>query len=142
MIDKTHSVTINRPVNEVFDYVADGSNEPEWHYDVKEVHRKSDGMYELGEKLRWVIKFPGGSDTYTSEVTALEPNRLIEITALEGMVLPVLTHTFQPEGNGTRYTRRVRFQPKGFLRVVAPLMGLLNNPNKRWAENLKALLEN
>lgn len=141
MIDETHTVTIKRPVQEVFDFVADPSNEPDWHFDVKEVLRSKDGPYELGETLQWVVKF-GGSKTYTLEITAFEPNRLIEITTREGAVLPVLTHTFQPDGNGTRYTRRVRFETKGLFRVIAPLASRLNNPNTRWAENLKELLEN
>lgn len=141
MIDETHTVTINRPVDEVFDFVADPSNEPDWHFDVTEVLRPKDGPYELGEKFQWVVKF-GGSKIYSVEVTALEPNRLIEITTREGAVLPVLTHTFQQDGNGTRYTRRVRFETKGLLRVMAPVMKRLNNPNTRWAENLKEVLEN
>ena len=140
MIDETHTLTINRPVKEVFDFVADPSNEPDWHFDVKEVLRPKNGGYELGETFQWVVKF-GGSKTYSVEITALEPNRLIEITAREGAVLPVLTHTFQPDGEGTRYTRRVRFETKGLLRVMAPLMVSMNNPNTRWAKNLKELLE-
>lgn len=140
MIDETHTVTINRPVNEVFDFVADPSNEPDWHYDVKEVLRPKDGPYQLGETFQWVIKF-GSTNTYSAEITGFEPNRFIEVTALEGPVLPVLTHTFQPEGDRTRYTRRVRFETRGFLRLLAPLMNRINNPNRRWAENLKKLLE-
>ena len=140
MIDETHTVTINRPVKEVFDFVATPSNEPDWHFDVKEVLRPKNGAYELGETFQWVVKF-GGSKTYTLEVTALEPNRLIEITTRDGAVLPVLTHTFQPDGEGTRYTRRVRFETRGLLRVMAPLMVRMNNPNTRWAENLKEVLE-
>ena len=140
MIDETHTVTINRPVKEVFDFVADPSNEPAWHFDVKEVFRPKEGPYKLGETFQWVVKF-GGSKTYSLEVTALEPNRFIEITTREGSVLPVLTHTFQQDGDGTRYTRRVRFETRGLLRVMAPVMKLMNNPNTKWAENLKELLE-
>lgn len=140
MIDETHTVTINRPVDDVFDFVAEPFNETDWHFDVKEVLRAKDGPYELGETFQWAITF-GGLKTYSLEVTALEPNRLIELTTHEGPVLPVLTHTFQPEGDGTRYTRRIRFETKGLLRVMAPLMVRLNNPNRRWAENLKKLLE-
>lgn len=140
MIDETHTVTINRPVAEVFDFVAEPSNETDWHLDVKEVRRENDGPYELGETFQWIINF-GGLKIYSIEVTALETNRLIELTTHEGPVLPVLTHTFQPDGGGTRYTRRIRFETKGILRVFAPLMVRLNNPNKRWAENLKGLLE-
>jgi len=140
MIDETHTLTINRPVKNVFDFVADPSNEPDWHLDVREVLRPKDGPYELGETFQWVVRF-GGSKTYSLEITALEPNRLVEITTREGAVLPVLTHTFQPDGDGTRYTRRVRFETRGLLRVMAPLMKRMNNPNTRWAENLKELLE-
>lgn len=140
MIDETHTVNISRPVNEVFDFVADPSNETDWHFDVKEVLRSKDGPYELGETLQWIVKF-GGSKTYSIEVTALEPSRFIEITTREGPVMPILTHTFQKNGDGTRYTRRVRFETKGLLRVLAPVMARLNNPNRRWAENLRELLE-
>jgi len=140
MIDETHTVTINRPVNEVFDFVAQPSHEPDWHFDVKEVLRAKDGPYEIGEKFQWRINF-GGLKTYSLEVTAFEPNRFIELTTNEGPVLPVLTHTFQPEGDGTLYTRRIKFETKGLLRILAPLMVRLNNPNTRWAENLKELLE-
>ncbi len=139
MIDETHTVTINRPVGEVFDFVANPANETKWHLDVKEVIRSKDGPYELGETLQWVVKF-GGSNTYSIEVTALEPNRFIELTTREGPVKPILTHTFQNNGEGTRYTRRVRFETKGVMRVLAPVMARLNNPNRRWAENLKGLL--
>ena len=140
MIDETHTVAIKRPVNEVFDYVADPLNEPDWHFDVKEVRRSKDGPYELGETFQWVVK-AGGTKTVLLEITALEPNRFIEITTREGPVLPVLTHTFQQDGEGTRYTRRVRFEPRGMLRVIVPVMKRLRNPNTRWAENLKELLE-
>jgi len=140
MIDETHTLNISCPVNEVFDFVADPSNETAWHFDVKEVIRSNDGPYELGETLQWVVKF-GGSKTYSIEVTAFEPNRLIELTTHQGPVLPILTHTFQQDGDSTRYTRRVRFETKGLLRVLAPVMTRLNNPNTKWAENLKELLE-
>lgn len=76
MIDETHTVTINRPVKEVFDFVADPSNEPDWHFDVTEVLRPKDGPYELGERFQWVVKF-GGSKTYSLEVTALEPGQRV-----------------------------------------------------------------
>jgi uncharacterized membrane protein len=35
MIDVTHTVTIDRPVSEVFDFVAESSNEPRWDIDVR-----------------------------------------------------------------------------------------------------------
>lgn len=140
MIDQTHTVTIDRPVSEVFDFVAEPSNEPKFHFDVKEVVRPKEGPIALGTTFEWVVKFLG-TKSYVGEVTAFEPNRFIEMTTLEGVVLPRLTHTFQPDGDRTTYTRRVRFETAGIFRVMEPLIKRMPSPNRRWAENLKLLLE-
>lgn len=140
MIDQTHTVTINRPVSEVFDFVAEPSNEPMWHFDVQEVVRPKQGPLALGATFEWVVKFLG-TKSYVGEVTAFEPNRFIELTTREGVVLPRLTHTFQADGDRTTYTRRVRFETTGMFRVMEPLIKRMPSPNARWAENLKVLLE-
>ena len=38
MISMEHSVVINRPIEDVFAFVADQGNEPKWHKDVLEAH--------------------------------------------------------------------------------------------------------
>lgn len=142
MIDMTHTVTIDRPVSEVFDFVADmPANEPRFHFDVREVVRPKDGPIALGTEFEWVVKFLG-KKTYSGEVTAFEPNRFIELTTLEGYILPKLTHTFQADGDRTAYTRRVRFETRGIFKVMEPLLKRMpTNPNTRSAENLKLILE-
>lgn len=140
MIDQSHTVTIDRPVGEVFDFVAEPSNEPTWHFDVREVVRPKRGPIALGTTYEWVVRFLG-TKTYIGEVTAFEPNRVIEMTTREGPVLPQLTHTFQTEGDRTIYTRRVRFDTRGLFKVMEPLIKRMPSPNARWAENLKLVLE-
>ena len=75
------------------------------------------------------------------QVTALERNRFIEMSTLEGPVLPQLTHTFQAEGGRTIYTRRIRFETRGLFKLMEPLIKRMPSPNARWAENLKLVLE-
>ncbi len=140
MIDQKHTVVIDRPVDEVFAYVADPTNEPKWHLDVLEVQGTTDGPLRLGITLNWKVKFLGLKN-YRVEATAFEPNRFIEITARDGPVLPTVTHGFEPSGTGTRYTRRVRFQPTGIFRVLEPMLHVMPSPNARWARNLKEILE-
>lgn len=48
MIDVARSITINRPVAEVFAYVSDVSNEPAWHTDVLEARQTSEGPIGIG----------------------------------------------------------------------------------------------
>jgi uncharacterized membrane protein len=38
MVDVTVSTKINRPVDQVFAFVADMENEPQWHTDALEVN--------------------------------------------------------------------------------------------------------
>lgn len=140
MIDQSHTVTIDRPVGDVFDFVAEPSNEPKWHFDVREVVRPKQGPIARGTTYEWVVRFLG-TKTYVGEVTAFEPNRFIEMTTREGPVLPQLTHTFQVEGDRTIYTRRVRFETSGLFKVMEPLIKRMPSPNARWAENLKLVLE-
>lgn len=141
MIVHEHTVEIDRPVEEVFAYVADPTNEPNWHHDVREVHRPWEGPLHQGATLTWKIKLATLKD-YLVEVTAFEPNRRIQITTREGPVKPVLTHRFEPSGNTTRYTRRVEIPPQGWFRILQPLLKVMPNPpNTRWARNLKRILE-
>jgi uncharacterized protein YndB with AHSA1/START domain len=141
MIVGESTVTINRPVEDVFGYVSEPKNEPTWHNDVVEVRTTSEGPVELGARLGWTVRFAGLED-YTIEVTELEPNRLLRITTREGRGHPTLTHRFEPVDDGTRYTRRVEIQPEGLFRVLQPVMRLqAPRRNARWAQNLKQVLE-
>jgi uncharacterized protein YndB with AHSA1/START domain len=141
MIDVTHTVTIDRPVSEVFDFVAESSNEPTWDIDVQEVVQPTQGPLTAGSRYEWVLKFLG-TKRIAGEVTAFESNRLIELTTYEGTFLPKITHTFKAEGDLTIYARRIRFETSGLLKVLEPLMKRMpRNPNTRTAENLKLVLE-
>jgi len=143
MFDKTHTVRIDCPVDEVFAYVAEPRNEQRYHRELVEVIRDGNGAYRIGERFQWVIKMLGAS-TYGMEVTGLEPERLIQLTTVEGKgrMKPVVTMTFQPDGDGTLFARRIQFEPAGFLRIAAPLLKRIpNDPNAKTAQALKRVLE-
>jgi uncharacterized protein YndB with AHSA1/START domain len=141
MISMEHVVVINRPVEDVFAFVADQANEPRWHKDVLEAHPQR--PVELGASVTWLVRFMG-KNTYVVEVTAFEPLRRIELTTTQGPLKPTLTHTFEPTNGATRYQRRVQIPLHGMFRLVGPIMtatGAAHRRNARWAENLKHLLE-
>lgn len=141
MIVSESSVVIDRPVPDVFAFVADPMNEPRWHHDVAEVVSSTDETLRLGTRLVWDLEFMGREE-YTVEVTDLEPDRRIELTTRTGRGRPKLTHRFEPNDDATRYTRRVEIQPEGVFRVLQPMMRrMAPRRNARWANNLKDLLE-
>ena len=141
MISMKHAVVINRPVEDVFAFVADQANEPRWHTDVLEVNPGR--PLELGASVTWLVRFMG-NNTYVAEVTAFEPLRRIELTARQGPLRPILTHTFEPNEGTTRYQRHVQIPLHGMFRLVGPIMkvsGAARRRNARFAQNLKNLLE-
>lgn len=141
MIKLEHTVVIDRPVADVFAYVADQTNEPKWHTDVVEV--SPEGPIELGSTVTWQLNFMGKSQ-YVNEVTAFEPQRRIQFTARRGPLKPTLTHTFEQADGQTRYTRGVQIPLQGMFRLVGPVMkatGAADKRTARFAQNLKELLE-
>ena len=59
MIEVEQSITINRPVKEVFAFVADQRNAPRWQSGLLEVRRTTEGTLGVGTKHRFVRKFVG-----------------------------------------------------------------------------------
>jgi uncharacterized protein YndB with AHSA1/START domain len=141
MVTMDHSVLINRPVEDVFGFVADQANEPKWHTDVLEVHPAK--ALEKGATVTWVVRFMGKS-SYLNEVRAFEPPHRIQIAAVDGPLRPILTHTFEDVNGATLYRRHVEIPPRGLFRLVAPIMeltGAAARRNRRFTENLRRLLE-
>jgi uncharacterized membrane protein len=81
------SITIRRPVEEVFAFVADGMNAPKWRSGVLDVeHASGQGA---GAVYRQGVRGPGGRRIAADyEVTEFEPNRRIAFRAIAGPVRP------------------------------------------------------
>ena len=78
-----HTVTIARPIDEVYAFVADGTNNPRWHSGVIEISRTSE-QDGLGATYRQVLTGPGGRRIDGDyRVTAYDPPRRLgfEVTA-------------------------------------------------------------
>ena len=72
------SVTIARPVEEVFAFLADPDSIPQWRPDVLET--RSGGPLQAGSEFDEVLNF-GGRKTQTFRVTVFEANKTLEVTA-------------------------------------------------------------
>jgi len=98
-----HSATINRPLGEVFAFVAEGENARQWRPGVLDVARQSGEG--LGAIYRQGVKGPGGRRIAADyEVTAFEPDRRIAFRAIAGPVRPMGEYQFSPAGDGTTVT--------------------------------------
>jgi uncharacterized protein YndB with AHSA1/START domain len=117
MPDAERTVTINRPVAEVFDFVADGRNAMHWRSGVLDVDLVSG--QGLGARYSQGVKGPGGRRIPADyEITAFEPNAKIAFRATAGPVRPEGSFTFEGLGGGTVLTFVLHAELSGWKRLV------------------------
>ena len=98
-----HSLVIHRPVADVFAFVADPDNLPQWQSGLLEVEKLS-GDGGVGSRHREVRSLLGRRIEQVLEVTALTPDRRLDFEVVEGPVHLSVEHTFEPAGDDTRIT--------------------------------------
>jgi uncharacterized protein YndB with AHSA1/START domain len=142
MIAAESSTSIARPAAEVFEFVADVRNDPRWHTDILEAHLT--GEEPIGQGSTFAVKFKPfmGQSEGSVTVAKYEPPRRLELRGQMGKMAPTLTLSVEPQGDGSRFTRRVGMEPPGIMRLLAPFMkGTFRKQNAGFVENLKRVLE-
>lgn len=140
---------IERPVEDVFAYVSDPNNEPQWHTQILQVRpiggaaTESQPPRAWSQGSRWIVtaRFFGRMEGEV-EVTAFDPNRRIEFTSRTGPILPIATCLLEPADAGTLFTRRTEIPVRGIYRLVKPLIQADTSRRQRvFVKNLKNILE-
>jgi uncharacterized membrane protein len=135
------SIVINRPIDDVWAFVTDGSNATSWRSSVLDVAKVSGNG--VGEIWKQGVKGPGGRRIDADyEVTAWEPGRRMAFRAIAGPVRPTGEYTFAHEDGGTRLSFSLDAQLSGLKKL---LMGgaVQSTMNGEMAalDRLKAVLE-
>jgi uncharacterized protein YndB with AHSA1/START domain len=137
-----HSVTIRRPVAEVFAFVADGENAKQWRPGVLDVARQSGEG--LGAIYRQGVKGPGGRRIAADyEITGYEPDRRIAFRAIAGPVRPTGEYQFASGDDGTTtVTFALEATLAGWKRLVmSRAVQSTMDGEVRTLETLKRILE-
>ena len=137
MVQEQGSITIERPVDAVFNFLLDGMNNPLWRTSVIDSQRVSGkpNTYKQG------MKGPTGRVDGDYEITEIKPNELIAMRAIAGMARPTSTYTFESIGQATRVTYTLSFMGKGPAKLLEPLVGSIMRSEIGMLPNLKACLE-
>jgi uncharacterized protein YndB with AHSA1/START domain len=142
MVERSDSITIARPVEEVFAFVTDVTNDPAWHTDVLEAHKTTEGPPGVGTVWHARFKPALGISEGDMKVVTFEPNRKQVMQGDVGPMHPTLTYLLEPSNGGTAFTRRVQIAVSGWMKIMAPMMGMmLPKQNKGFLANLKRVLE-
>lgn len=142
----TCSVTINRPIEEVFAVLTDPTRSPEWSKHSIRGELLTEGPPRVGSRRRTVVKGFGGIGTMESvfEVTEIDPLRAValkQVSASWGGT-GATRYTFTPVDGGTRVDWAWELNPTGVMGLLmGPMLGLARRMFQSDLENLKRLME-
>lgn len=122
MIQLEDSIVIQRPIAEVFAYVSDLRNAPQWQTGLLEVRKISDGALGVGSQFTFVRKFLGQRLEASNQFTRYEPLSLISFVTNSGPVHVENSYLFEAAPEGTRLTCKLEMRPQGFSRLAEPLI--------------------
>ena len=135
----TGTIEIARPVQDVFDYVADIKRQGEWQESIVSVEVETDGPTRVGTRAVQTRHVPGGNRSFPYEVTEHDPPKRTSFRVTGGPVRPVGSMTFTSLDNGTR-TRidfQMEFHGHGLGVLLLPLV--LRDARREVPQNLSAL---
>ena len=140
------TTVINRPIDEVFDFVADGENDKRFSSRVLEITKTTDGPPGVGTVYASTVKDGGVKTQGEFKLTEFVAPTRIRWTELSKnpIVVPEGGYDLEPVGDGsTRVTLHNVLEGHGFGKVILPLA--LRSARKGGAaeivQSLKATIE-
>lgn len=137
-----HTITISRPVEEVFAFVTDYEKDAQWRSGVEEAVMTSDGPIGVGSTYRGVERFLGRKIESTSEITEFEVDKRFSFKATSGPIPFKASMSFETHGGGTQLSMVAEAELGGFFRIAEPIVvRVARRQIETEMANLKDLLE-
>lgn len=117
-------ITTEAPIEDVFAYLADFSNAPEWDPGTASSTPRDGGPPHVGEVYDLVVTWGSRSLDMQYEIVELEAPRLIKLVGEGSTTKAIDTMTLtEPADGGTAVHYEADIRLKGLLRFVEPLLG-------------------
>ena len=117
------STFINRPQQEVFDYVTNPANNAKWQDGTESAEWTSAGPPRVGSTVKFVAKLLGRKIEAVVEVTGWDPPNLLSIKSVGGPIPFESTQRFAAQGDGTLLTETGQAEIGGFFKLAEGLVG-------------------
>lgn len=143
MIEVSTEIVINKPIKVVADYVSNPDHAPDWYVNIKTIEWETEPPIRIGSKMAFKAQFLGKTLAYTYECTEWIPGQKLVMTTAQGpFPMTTIYHWQALSDSQTKMTLINKGQPKGFARVMQPLMkSAMKKANQKDLEKLKHLLE-
>ena len=139
------SAVVDRPIDEVFDFLADGTNDPKFSPRVKEIHQTTDGPIGVGTVFQSKVKDAGVTTDRTFELTEFERPTKIRWTERSKNMITVSAGGYDFEALGdakTKVTISNRFEAHGFGKVIVrPALNAAKKDAPAFAQRIKTAIE-
>jgi len=138
-------IVINRPVEEVFDFVTDARNEPRYNPAILSAEKMTSGPIGRGTHFVLRSKAMGRPTAVEYEITAYERPRRMTSRTIRG--LPFMdvesAEIFEPVDGGTRMRWVWEVKPRGAAgRLITPVLArMLGRRLERAFVNIKRVME-
>lgn len=142
MVKVEGTVVINRPIEEVFEFLTKPDNFPQWQGSVLEAKQTSEGPVRVGTTGQVASHFLGRRIESTWEVTAYELNRKTALKTTSGPIPYTQSANLESVDDGTVVTLVAEYEVGGFFKLAEPIVARVA---QRQADadnaNLKDLME-
>ena len=142
MVRVEGTVVINRPIEEVFAFLANPDKSSQWQGMVLEAKQTSEGPVGVGTTGQVVSQFLGKRMESSWEVTEYELNRKATLKTTSGPVPYEQSATLESVDDGTKVTLVAEYEVGGFFKLAEPIIARMA---QRQAEadnaNLKDIME-
>lgn len=121
-MDIVRTVTVDQPIERVFDYLSDFTTTNEWDPGTVRTTRQV-GQGGVGTRYHNVSRFMGRDTELTYVVEELSPVKRFRLRGENQTVVAHDTMTFAAtRAGGTTVTYRAEFRLKGLARLAAPFL--------------------
>ncbi len=142
MFASSTSIEIERPIAEVFPFVADARNRPKWDQSVDSEELTSPEPIGAGSTIRTRLRSMGRDYEIDWVIREFEPPSRMLIESTSGPFPTTLVFLLSDRGASTGVDFTVTGRPGGLLRLMQPLLARNTQGNlDRGFPRLKRLLE-
>jgi uncharacterized protein YndB with AHSA1/START domain len=118
------TIEIGRSPDEVFSYTIDPAHFADWQPDVVEARAMAAGPPGVGSRLTQTRQIGRAQRSFSQEVIKNEPPTRWAVRGIDGPIRPGMDLTVEPldDGNRSRVTFALDFEPRGIGRLLVPLL--------------------
>lgn len=136
-------LVINRPIEEVFAFIADPENLPRWRSSALQATKVSpDEPIRVGSLFKTRYSFLGRAFEATMEIIARQSPTYYAGRMIDGPFPLETRYNLEGDGNSTRLTMTAVGEPGGFFKLAESLVvNMAKRSFKTDFQNLKEMLE-